>query len=302
MSSASAITPSHAPSTSLQQQEMATVENEYYEKWPALSSPSSTSARPMVHPQAVYGDGNAAAVDNDWELLPEASSPTAAVRIVEPAPELLQRSRDYNTDPRKLKHCRSSPDLRQYLLEVGNSSSSSDEDDESSSAVLIDDGDLTSLASSSVVVVAKPGASTIASSRLGGEGSSSKLSFKETLLKKQNQEQTDGDDTNHNRSRRSNRIRKLKKPKFVVKPIPRSAKSTGDLQALGKIVENEEEEDVAAVVGETDAPLFYHQKAQGQLGRVNGKKQRPDEAKRLEIIMAKKTMQREAAAASSGRT
>ena len=55
------------------------------------------------------------------------------------------------------------------------------------------------------------------------------------------------------------------------------------------ILEDHEDE----VLGETDAGDYYARKAQGAMGRVNGSKLRPDEAKRLNITMAKKTMQRE---------
>ena len=80
------------------------------------------------------------------------------------------------------------------------------------------------------------------------------------------------------------------KPKFVVKPISRCAKSTGDLQFLAMIHEDEE------VLGETDAMEFYHRKAQGAKSRSNGMKLRPDEAKRKEITMHKKDLQRKAGA------
>jgi hypothetical protein len=38
---------------------------------------------------------------------------------------------------------------------------------------------------------------------------------------------------------------------------------------------------------------FYHRKAKGISGRTNGMKLRPDEAKRRDIIMAKKESQRQ---------
>ncbi len=46
-------------------------------------------------------------------------------------------------------------------------------------------------------------------------------------------------------------------------------------------------------MGETDAHDYYSRKAQGAMGRKNGLKIRPDEAKRLQITMAKKDMQRQ---------
>jgi hypothetical protein len=73
------------------------------------------------------------------------------------------------------------------------------------------------------------------------------------------------------------------KPKFVVTPtIRRCVQSTPNLQAL---------ED--QVLGETDAMDYYHRKQKGMSGRQNGMKIRPDEAKRLDITMLKKEMQRQ---------
>ena len=62
-------------------------------------------------------------------------------------------------------------------------------------------------------------------------------------------------------------------------------KSCGDLLSL--VHEDEE------VLGETDAEEYYGRKSAGAQGRRNGLKTRPDEAKRLQITMAKKQMQRQ---------
>jgi hypothetical protein len=75
------------------------------------------------------------------------------------------------------------------------------------------------------------------------------------------------------------------KPRFVVKPIKRCTKSTGDLNSL-----YEEEE---AMFGSSDAQEFYSRKLAGAQGRTNGLKLRPDEAKRKEIVMNKKDEQRQ---------
>jgi len=79
----------------------------------------------------------------------------------------------------------------------------------------------------------------------------------------------------------------------VVKPqsqtyvagLKRNSQSMGNLRALDHIQEE--------ILGDTDADLFYSQKAMGAKGRVNGQRIRPDEAKRLEITMNKKNMQRQ---------
>jgi len=47
------------------------------------------------------------------------------------------------------------------------------------------------------------------------------------------------------------------------------------------------------VLGDTDAMDFYHRKAKGSMSRSNGLKIRPDEAKRKEISMYKKDLQRQ---------
>ena len=52
-------------------------------------------------------------------------------------------------------------------------------------------------------------------------------------------------------------------------------------------------EDDEEILGDTDAHEYYSRKLQGSMGRKNGLKQRPDEAKRLQITMAKKDMQRQ---------
>jgi hypothetical protein len=75
------------------------------------------------------------------------------------------------------------------------------------------------------------------------------------------------------------------KPKFVVAPIRRCTKSTGDLQFLAIMTDE--------VIGEQDAMEFYAQKSAGRKGRQNGQKIRPDEAKRREIILTKKSLQRQ---------
>jgi hypothetical protein len=75
------------------------------------------------------------------------------------------------------------------------------------------------------------------------------------------------------------------KPKFVVAPIRRCTKSTGDLQSLAQVSDE--------VLGEQDAVEYYAQKSAGHRGRQNGQKLRPDEAKRREIILNKKDLQRQ---------
>lgn len=100
--------------------------------------------------------------------------------------------------------------------------------------------------------------------------------------------------------------RKTTRTRLVVTPIKRCAKSTGDLRSLvihedeegygggsgaGVIHEEEEEEEI---LGCTDAMEYYNRKDFGRQGRANGRKIRPDEAKRKKMIIHKKNAQRRA--------
>ena len=103
--------------------------------------------------------------------------------------------------------------------------------------------------------------------------------------------------------------RKANKPRLVINSIKRCTKSTGDLRSLvihedveddgygygggaggggGGIIHEEE------ILGETDASEFYSRKNKGNMNRHNGKKTRPDEAKRKAFIIDKKNAQRKA--------
>lgn len=101
--------------------------------------------------------------------------------------------------------------------------------------------------------------------------------------------------------------RKRSKPKIIVTPIKCSSKSTNDLTGLMSVYEDDNMSSTAGggsifspmtakddeePMGETDAMEFYNRKAMGWKGRANSLKIRPDEAKRKEIIMNKKDMQR----------
>eukprot|EP00565_Helicotheca_tamesis_P002767 CAMPEP_0185733102 /NCGR_PEP_ID=MMETSP1171-20130828/18406_1 /TAXON_ID=374046 /ORGANISM="Helicotheca tamensis, Strain CCMP826" /LENGTH=248 /DNA_ID=CAMNT_0028402737 /DNA_START=166 /DNA_END=912 /DNA_ORIENTATION=- len=109
----------------------------------------------------------------------------------------------------------------------------------------------------------------------------------------------------------SKRTRARAKPRLVVTPIKRCAKSTGDLKSLTKIHEYHEDDEAGGsgggggaggciaeeaheeILGDTDAMDFYHRKAKGFSNRKNGLKERPDEAKRKEISVYKRDMQRQ---------
>ncbi len=276
MSSTSAIPVTHVPCPT---------------EWPALS-PSKISSH----------DHHGA--ESDWEMLPDDSPAQTsferdAVRIEEPIRKEMvgtvsqggmKRNDSTENKPLCLKHAQSTPDLRHYkpILE---------ESFDDSGAVLVEsyedeneDG-IGSLASSSIVMVSGP--SSVVSSQ-SCWSTSSKISFRDAIMKEQTQESNNEGSTETDSQQETKPLKTVrKKPKFVVKQISRCSKSTGDLQSLARIAEHDDPYDEDLVLGETDAQLYYSQKAQGKLGRKNGRKIRPDEAKRLQITMAKKDDQRQ---------
>jgi hypothetical protein len=109
--------------------------------------------------------------------------------------------------------------------------------------------------------------------------------------------------------------RKASKPRLLVVKTPpklsRNSKSTGDLNSLmhshATIYEDHEDDMCGGgggggggfdtvqehdILGDTDATDFYAQKSKGGSSRMNSKKIRPDEAKRLDMILNKKEEQR----------
>jgi hypothetical protein len=192
---------------------------------------------------------------DDWELIasdePESSSSEQPV-IVE-----VQRR------PRSLSSSFSTPDLSRYdiLESVPEEDSGIKFHDDSSYDLVTGPRSVLSVAST--------------------------LSFRDAILRKAASSETNSHPTTEQEKlQRTLRPFRLK-PKFVVEPIHRCAKSTGDLLSLGK-----REEDDDDIIGETDAMEFYYRKSSGARSRYNGAKIRPDEAKRLQITMHKKHLQR----------
>lgn len=189
---------------------------------------------------------------DDWELLTTTESGDTGVEVV-PMPNPL---------PLRRKNSVSAPDLR--VLD--------DDDDQTDSAVLVSNpGSVAD--SGGVVVVARP----------SPWGSKNKVSFKDAILSP----------SKHAPATASTvpkpRVKNKVKSRYVVTPIKRCAKSTGDLLSL--VAENEEDEEEP--MGDTDANEYYSRKAHGAHGRSNGLKTRPDEAKRKEMIVQKKNLQRQ---------
>lgn len=166
---------------------------------------------------------------------------------------------------RKLRHCASSPDLRF----IGKALEAVDEDDDDDCSFVSQDE---SSAMSSAVMIDPPSTSSATYKRIP--------SFRDAILVRtepSNEQKEPGVESSASRPKKI-------KPKIVVTPIKRCAKSTGDLRSL---VIHEE------VLGESDAMEYYHRKAHGASGRVNTLKLRPDEAKRKQFTLQKKKMQRE---------
>lgn len=192
--------------------------------------------------------------ENDWELLAPEDEDEPSSR--EESHVVVVAPPSSSSTSKILHHCASSPDLRRYSL--------ADVDEE--------EDDLDDNRDESYSMVSGP-TSVISLS--------SGLTFRDAILATKEEKQAPQDRPVEKPAKQ--RIR----PRIVVKPIRRGSKSTGDLQSL---VIHEDED----VMGDTDAMDFYHRKALGAKGRVNGSKMRPDEAKRKAITMHKKDLQRQA--------
>lgn len=236
---------------------------------------SAESAEIVPQWPALNPDHNKNNKDSEWEIV---GVPNTAP-VVTFDPEALSKN---PRNPKVLKHAQSSPDLRAFHVD-----DDSENDEETSSAVLVEDE--TSMASSSMDLVSEPPS-------VWSAGSNNK-SFKDAILQKPSVSWSTTSTTTAPKQ-----LKKVFKPKIVVvKPLSQKAaagmrrpKSMGNLRSLDHILEDHTaDEGGGAVLGETDAVDFYKRKEQGALGRKNGQKVRPDEAKRLEITMAKKTLQKQ---------
>ena len=187
-----------------------------------------------------------------------------------------------SVNPKTLMHAQSSPDLRAWKKDDDDGS-----EEETSSEVFVEE-DPSSASSDMDMVSGPPSVWSINSSH-------HKLSFKEVVLQQKTQPATMvKPNDRHSLSARNSTSKPSKKTTFVVVPphsqkvvagLKRNSKSMGNLRALDHIQEE--------ILGETDAELFYSQKALGAKGRESGLRIRPDEAKRLEITMNKKHQQRQ---------
>ncbi len=215
--------------------------------------------------------------DNEWEIVSPTGLGVVTTPVVTFDVEVMSQSQQKARNPKILKHSQSSPDLRTW----NNINEESDHDEESSSAVLVEDE--FSMESSGMDLVSEPPS-------VWSVGSN-KLSFKDAILR-----QPAKTPSHSSTASKQRQAKKAVKTTFVVvKPVSqrvstgmrRNSKSMGNLRALDHIQEDHD------VLGDTDAGDFYSRKEKGAIARQNGQKQRPDEAKRLQITMAKKSMQKQ---------
>jgi hypothetical protein len=276
------------------------------EDWPELSRSNECRRKGFV----TNTNDDDQTDHDDWELLVESQdvSPTRttgsvcfekeAIRIDEQDSGILVSipgtdAATANTNEHNVlkHHYESSPNLGQYIFDDSDDFCGNSVDE--ASGVLIGDFDVASLASSSVVWVS--GSQPVSS------WNKSKLSFRDAILQTSASVDTaeSGEGPPSTQSQQGvPRIRKLRKPKYVVQPIRRCSKSTGDLKSLSRIVEDDDDHYCGhdsfnnQIMGETDAQEFYSRKSAGKTAHQNGLKTRPDEAKRLQITLDKKEEQR----------
>mmetsp|Transcript_5681 Transcript_5681/g.8207 ORF Transcript_5681/g.8207 Transcript_5681/m.8207 type:complete len:248 (-) Transcript_5681:147-890(-) len=229
----------------------------------------------MLWPTPEESDEEKKSSSDDWEF-------------ISPLPTFLGSA----TKLKKMPHSLSTPDFGQYeFCDDSNSSSNSLEE---ISAVEVDIDCLTINSDEPVMITA---ASAPSVSATDDKPKVRRVpSFKDAILL--NAQETVKEQANAlERDKKSPLRRTRVKPRFVVQPIKRCAKSTGDLRSLPRISYEEEEEDMgggggggggSCVLGDTDAQEFYARKRHGQMTHKNGMKCRPDEAKRKEFIIKKK--------------
>jgi len=266
----------------------------------AESGESSSSSAEIVPqwPALNASNNHNQTKDSEWELVPPSSDAEASVGTFDNQ-ALSERNPSKQSNSKTLKHSQSSPDFRSSWRNMEGVVSDEEEEyykedeEESSSAVLVEDE--TSMASS--------GADLVSEQPSVWSVGSNKWSFKDAILQKPAAPSTS---TNTTTNTKNNNNKSPKKATFkttfvVVEPPPlkatharRNSRSMGNLRALDHIQESPQVVvDEENILGETDAGEFYSRKAKGAQGRKNGQKIRPDEAKRLQITMSKKTMQKQ---------
>merc|ERR1712176_613923 len=126
-------------------------------------------------------------------------------------------------------------------------------------------------------------------------------SFKDAILLNMNKPTSQGDKKCKTGGRNS--YRPFQKANLVVTPIKRRFMSTNDLGALSNTEQLIDGGSTGAgfanndneINGESDASEFYARKIHGSVSRRNSRRIRPDEAKRKQMIIFKKELQRQRA-------
>jgi hypothetical protein len=236
------------------------------EMWPTLNAATSPVPEPgqKAMKPIVWNENQNVGEPTDqegWELLTDGDDDDDATEEKEArdSHETEQETPVVHVVNRKvLRHAESSPDFRRAFDLKAVMEAEDDDDASGSFAMVSGPGSVMSMSSTFSFrdAILSPGAVTSAEDEQGA-GTALKI-----------------------------RPRPRVKPRFVVKkPMKRCAKSTGDLTSL--VIQEEEE-----VIGASDAMEFYHRKALGVQTRKNGLKLRPDEAKRKQIILNKKSLQK----------
>lgn len=221
-----------------------------------------------------------------WEILTHSDEDDHQSESIDPQQQpasttavLIHGSKN---NPKTLRHCSSSPDLRcfAHMLEdeeEGNENRN-EEEENSSYAMVSNVGSVVSW-------------STMATAGAG------QRSFRDAFLSSpvrhdEETEKATGTPVGGSTSR------PFRKPKIVVSTTPsptslmrRCSQSSPNL--LGMIRENDDDDDDDEILGDTDAGDYYHRKNKGAQGRTNGRKLRPDEAKRKAYSVQKRNLQRQ---------
>jgi hypothetical protein len=236
------------------------------EEWPSLKG----TTHQLKDTMGTSSSNDTAAEGDDWEMLSPTESghldlDDSGENVVTEIPRPLQMAR---------KNSISAPELR----ELGEGAATEGED-----------YSMLDAQSESVVVVNTPGSAASSGVMVQPPSSASpwlnknKVSFRDAILTPSKyvpaQKLKHGVTANQ-------LVKNRVKSRYIVTPIHRCAKSTGDLLALAEEEEHE-------VLGESDAVEYYQRKSHGAHGHNNGMKLRPDEAKRKVMIVQKKNLQRE---------
>lgn len=239
----------------------------------------------VVHEDAWPALAESKPDDEDWEMLRQetAASPNnTAFEIVVDEAEVESKVKSTAPNPRNLRHCVSSPDFSSINAPLLDAVAEGEELDAFS-------------------LISGPASVMTASTGM-------MVSFRDAMLA------TPGKDVEPAKSQLSSTLPLTRKqrsriqPRFVVVASPpptairRCFKSTGDLKSLVPATMDEHDDDKNSGDGSSgvcDTVEFYNRKALGSASRSNGLKLRPDEAKRRDMILFKKELQRQKAKTSS---